>query len=83
MILQTPSGVAETVKAGTAEDTRQPLQGALSPGKEISPEDKYSSGENRFQRIKIIEVPDDVDWEVWAADWGEWVREKHRTWGLD
>lgn len=52
-------------------------------GKELSPERKYCVGDDRFRKIEIIEVPDDVDWEVWSADRGEWVREKHRTWGLD
>jgi hypothetical protein len=30
--------------------------------------------------LKIIEIPDDVEWEI-ASDKGrEWVAEKHRTW---
>jgi len=31
--------------------------------------------------IRIVEVPDDVEWIVCATDYGyEWVAEKHRTW---
>ena len=31
--------------------------------------------------LKIIEVPDDVDWQIEEYDGAEWVSEKHRTWG--
>ena len=35
-------------------------------------------------RLKIVEVPDDVEWEVVQDETGiEWVAEKHRTWGLE
>lgn len=30
--------------------------------------------------LKIIEIPDDVDWEIEEYDGNEWVAEKHRTW---
>jgi len=31
--------------------------------------------------IRIVEVPDDVEWTVCTTDYGyEWVAEKHRTW---
>jgi hypothetical protein len=30
--------------------------------------------------IKIVEVPEDVDWEIADYDGVEWVAEKHRTW---
>lgn len=32
-------------------------------------------------KLKIIEIPDDVDWEVSEYDGFEHVAEKHRTWG--
>ena len=35
-------------------------------------------------RLKIEEIPDDVEWEVVRAEMGvEWVAEKHRTWGRE
>jgi hypothetical protein len=31
--------------------------------------------------IRIVEVPDDVEWIICTTDYGhEWVAEKHRTW---
>lgn len=29
---------------------------------------------------EIVDVPDDVDWEIHAYDGAEWVAEKHETW---
>ena len=31
--------------------------------------------------LKIVEIPDDVEWEIEEYDGMEWVSEKHRTWG--
>ena len=30
--------------------------------------------------LKIVEVPDDVDWYIDEYDGKEWVAERHRTW---
>jgi hypothetical protein len=30
--------------------------------------------------LKIVEIPDDVDWEVMEYDGMEHIAEKHRTW---
>jgi len=30
--------------------------------------------------LKIIEIPDDVEWEICEYDGREWVAEKHRKW---
>ena len=30
--------------------------------------------------LKIVEIPDDVEWEIDGDDGTEWVAEKHRTW---
>ena len=30
--------------------------------------------------LKVIEIPDDVDWEIQEYDGVEWVAEKHRRW---
>lgn len=32
-------------------------------------------------KLKIIEIPDDIEWEVKEYDGNEWIAEKHRTWG--
>lgn len=38
-----------------------------------------SSG--KFAELKIIEIPDDVEWEIDDYDGIEHVAEVHRTWG--
>lgn len=35
----------------------------------------------RFSSLKIVKIPDDVEWEIEEYDGLEWVAEKHRTWG--
>lgn len=30
--------------------------------------------------LKVVEVPDGVEWEIEGYDGLEWVSEKHRTW---
>ena len=30
--------------------------------------------------LKVIEIPDGVDWQIEEYDGNEWVAEKHRTW---
>ena len=32
-------------------------------------------------RLKLVMVPDDVEWTVEGYDGIEWVEEKHRRWG--
>lgn len=34
----------------------------------------------RCAKLKVVEVPDDVEWEVEDYDGVEWVAEKHRVW---
>ena len=31
-------------------------------------------------RLKVVEVPDDVQWQIEEYNGSEWVAEKHRTW---
>lgn len=33
----------------------------------------------RFAKLKIVEIPDDIDWTIEEYDGAEWVAEKHRT----
>jgi len=34
-----------------------------------------------FSDLKVVEIPDDVDWQIDEYDGKEWVSEVHRTWG--
>ena len=34
----------------------------------------------RFAYLKVVEIPDDVEWQIDEYDGAEWVAEKHRTW---
>ena len=31
-------------------------------------------------KLKVVEVSDDVEWQIEEYDGNEWVAEKHRTW---
>jgi len=31
-------------------------------------------------KLKIVKVPDDVEWEIEEYDGAEWISEKHRRW---
>ena len=33
-----------------------------------------------FSKLKVVEVPDDVNWTIQDHDGAEWVAEVHRTW---
>jgi hypothetical protein len=33
-----------------------------------------------YARLKIVEVPDGVEWTICEYDGSEWVAEAHRTW---
>lgn len=34
----------------------------------------------RFAKLKVVNIPDDVEWNIEEYDGIEWVAEKHRTW---
>ena len=34
----------------------------------------------RFSNLKVVEIPDDVEWTIEEYDGREWVAEVHRTW---
>jgi len=34
----------------------------------------------RWSDLKIVEIPDDVEWEICEYDGLEWIAEKHRKW---
>ena len=33
-----------------------------------------------YALLKVVEIPDDVEWEVKEYDGMEWIAERHRTW---
>lgn len=34
-----------------------------------------------YAELAVVEIPDDVDWEIEEYDGREWIAEVHRTWG--
>ena len=38
------------------------------------------AADGRFAKLKIVEIPADVEWQIGEYDGAEWVAEKHRTW---
>ena len=43
-------------------------------------EEMKEEANGRFAKLVIIEIPDDVEYEIEEYDGSEWVSEKHRTW---
>ena len=43
-------------------------------------EELGSEASGNLASLKVVEIPDDVDWEIDEYDGIEWVDEKHRTW---
>ena len=39
-----------------------------------------SAASNKYSALKIVDVPNDVNWYVEEYDGKEWVAERHRTW---
>jgi hypothetical protein len=38
------------------------------------------NADGTFAKLKIVDIPDDVEWEIEEYDGVEWVSEKHRRW---
>lgn len=43
-------------------------------------EELGTDANGRYSELKIVEIPDDVEWQIAEYDGLEWVAEKHRTW---
>ena len=43
-------------------------------------EDMQDSANSKFSKLKIVEIPDHVQWQIMEYDGLEWIAEKHRTW---
>lgn len=39
-----------------------------------------AEADDDFSELKIVDIPDDVEWCIKAYDGLEWVAEQHRTW---
>ncbi len=39
-----------------------------------------SAADGGYAELKIVDVPDDVNWCIEEYDGREWVAERHRTW---
>ena len=44
-------------------------------------EEMGDAANGRCAQLRIVEVPDDVQWEIEEYDGIEWIAEVHRTWG--
>lgn len=33
-----------------------------------------------YSVLKVVEIPDDIEWQIFASNGQEWIAEKHRTW---
>jgi len=36
--------------------------------------------DSRYSELKVVDIPDDVEWTIMEYDGLEWVAEQHRTW---
>ena len=36
--------------------------------------------DTKFSSLKIVEIPDGIEWHIQEYDGNEWVAENHRTW---
>ena len=43
-------------------------------------EELGDAANGQLARLEIVEIPDDVEWQIEEYDGIEWVAEKHRTW---
>ena len=43
-------------------------------------EELGDAANGRCAALRVVEIPDDADWEISEYDGSEWVAEKHRTW---
>lgn len=43
-------------------------------------EELGKDADGRHASLKIVEIPDDVEWQIEEYDGSEWIAEVHRTW---
>lgn len=43
-------------------------------------EELGDAASGRYSKLKVVEIPDDIEWIIDDYDGVEWVAERHRTW---
>ena len=43
-------------------------------------EEMQTAVDSRYSELKVVDIPDDVEWTIMEYDGLEWVAEVHRTW---
>ena len=43
-------------------------------------EELGEAADGRCAKLKVLEIPDDVQWQIQEYDGVEWIAEQHRTW---
>ena len=43
-------------------------------------EEQGTAINGNYSELKVVEIPDDVNWYIEEYDGTEWVAERHRTW---
>jgi len=43
-------------------------------------EEMGKRADGKYARIEVVEISDDIEWEIEEYDGQEWVSEAHRTW---
>jgi len=43
-------------------------------------EEMGEAANDKYASLKVVEIPDDVQFDIMDYDGAEWVAEKHRTW---
>ena len=43
-------------------------------------EELGTAADTSVSELRVVEIPDDVEWQIEEYDGSEWVAEKHRTW---
>lgn len=43
-------------------------------------EEMGKKANGRCADLLVVEIPDDVDWQIMEYDGREWIAERHRTW---
>lgn len=44
-------------------------------------EEMGEAASSKLANLKVVEIPDDVEWQIEEYDGLEWIAEKRRTWG--
>jgi len=39
------------------------------------------TADGKHAELKVVEIPDGIEWDIKEYDGIEWIAEKHRTWG--